>query len=120
MALALRWPLRIVLLDLQDRKEVSRLYRPDAILSDNANNEHLHDLKRRDAFPSRRERWSRHVSDLGEGTGRGIANFGINGFDGCFRIAVIESDEAFYLLLSVAYQGGPDLNIGSLRWQQLH
>jgi len=39
--------------------------------------------------------------------------------DGGFRIAVIEGDEAFHLLLCVAYQGGSDLNVGSLR-RQLH
>ena len=117
MALALRWPLCIVLLDLQDRKEVSRLYRPDAVWSDDADNEHVNDLKRRDLFSGRHERWSRQVSNFGEGTRSGIANFGINGFDGGFRIAVIEGDKAFRLLLCVAHQRGPDLNVGSLRWQ---
>src|SRR5262245_37280900 len=99
---------------------MSRLYRLDAVRSDDANHEHLHDLKCHDPFSGRRERWSRHVSNFGKGTRGGIENFGINGFDGGFRIAVIEGDEAFHLLLSVAYQGGPDLDVGSLRWQRLH
>src|SRR5262245_27831850 len=115
MELTLRWPLCVVLLDLEDRKEASWLYRPDTVRSDDADNKHLHDLKCRDPLSGRCDRSSWQVSNFGKGTRSGIANFGINGFDGGLRIAVIEGDEAFHLLLCVAYQGSPELNVGSLR-----
>src|SRR5438445_13454021 len=84
----------LALLDLQDRKEVRRLYGFNTIWSHEPDDENLNDLKRCVLVSSSGKGRPGYINHCGHAARRRIVLFAIDGAGGGLGVTVVKRDEA--------------------------
>ena len=101
--------------DFEHGEEWGGRYGFDPVLRDNAKNQDRDNLKGHVLVPGGGKLAPAQIGRRGDSAGRWVMLSGVDVVDGALRVAVIESDKAFHLLLRIADQARPNLDLLSSR-----